>query len=206
MKEAFFKLPEEKRERIIQAAIAEFSRQGYESGALDRVVQHAGISKGGLYEYIASKQEFFLFLVEHCYDALYRFITDQLEDGGRLPPDIIDRTALVSRIAVDFYVRHPLHIAFINRAPDVNDPRLKKRVRQIFEAHYDAVFASADWSVVAFDRERVLGLLKWLLVRTRNSFLQSRTALRNNNRSKTAYLEEWDFHLQILRKGIYKEA
>ena len=203
MKGSFQNVAPEKRQRIIDAAIHEFGRHGYESGSLDKIVLRAGISKGGLYEYIESKQDLFLFLAEYSYDSLYTYIKEQLAPGTGLPPDIIDRIALVSRVAVDFYVKHPHIISFITKTSDINDVRLKQRVQGVFKNHFDELFGDSDWSDVAFDREKVLGLLKWLLVRTRNSFLRSLTVLRNKNLSKTAYLEDWDFHLRILRKGIY---
>ncbi len=203
MKVSFQNVAPEKRQRIIDAAIHEFGRHGYEAGSLDKIVLRAGISKGGLYEYIESKQGLFLFLAEYSYDSLYTYIKEQLAPGTGLPPDIIDRIGLVSRVAVDFYVKHPPIISFITKTSDINDMRLKQRVQEVFENHFDELFGDSDWSAVAFEREKVLGLLKWLLVRTRNSFLRSLAVLRNKNLSKTAYLEDWDFHLQILRKGIY---
>jgi len=206
MKEAFRKLPEEKRARVVDAALREFGRHGYDSASLDRLVRAAGISKGGLYEYIGSKQDLFVYLAEHSYDALYRFISDHIGGESGLPADLVERVALVSRVAVDFYLKHPEIIGFISRSSDTNDLHLKRRIQEIFENHYDGIFGDADWSVLEFDRERVLGLLKWLLVRTRNSFLRSRKALRNKALCKAAYLEEWDFHLRILRRGIYKEG
>lgn len=205
MKNSFFNLAEEKRERIISAALFEFSRHGYESGSLDRIVRRAAISKGGLYEYISSKQNLFLYLAEHSYDRLYDFITSHLEPGAALPADLIDRIALVSRVAVDFYAKHPDIISFITVAGESNDLRMKEQVQTTFDSHFDALFGDSDWSNIAFDRDRVLELLKWLLVKTRKGFLKSLPVLRNKALSKTAYLEDWDFHLRILRRGIYKE-
>ena len=63
MKDTFHNLSEEKRERIIRAALGEFAASGYEKATLDGVVQAAGISKGGLYEYISSKEDLFRYLL-----------------------------------------------------------------------------------------------------------------------------------------------
>jgi len=46
VKDTFHNLSEEKRERIIRAALGEFAASGYEKATLDGVVQAAGISKG----------------------------------------------------------------------------------------------------------------------------------------------------------------
>ena len=55
MKQAFFQLLPEKRDAVLKAALAEFGAHDFAAASLDRIVATACISKGGLYEYIASK-------------------------------------------------------------------------------------------------------------------------------------------------------
>ena len=71
MKQAYFQLSPEKRDLILAAACAEFGAHDFDAASLDRVVAAAGISKGGLYEYIASKEELYVYCMEQTWSALY---------------------------------------------------------------------------------------------------------------------------------------
>lgn len=62
-KPTFFNLPEEKREKIVNAAIDEFAEYGLENASTNRIVANSGIAKGSFYQYFADKQDVFLYLL-----------------------------------------------------------------------------------------------------------------------------------------------
>ncbi|MGD8916938.1 MAG: helix-turn-helix domain-containing protein, partial [Syntrophobacterales bacterium] len=51
----FAKLPSEKQERVLDAAIEEFSRWGYDKASINRMVDRIGIAKGSIFQYFGSK-------------------------------------------------------------------------------------------------------------------------------------------------------
>lgn len=51
-------------ERLTQSALALFGQYGYERTTIDRIVSNAGLSKGAFYNHFASKEEFFIYLLE----------------------------------------------------------------------------------------------------------------------------------------------
>ncbi|UQA58358.1 TetR/AcrR family transcriptional regulator [Polyangium aurulentum] len=57
------KLPTEKRERIIDLAIEEFSERPYAQASLSRIVARAGIAKGSVYQYFDDKRELYRWLL-----------------------------------------------------------------------------------------------------------------------------------------------
>ena len=145
MKKAFFQLAAEKREKIVGACLAEFGAHDFERAALDRIVEAAGISKGGLYEYISSKEELYLFIVELSYGRLYEYLHLSLDHEGRvLPADLLQRFSLVSRTAIDFYIEHPEMIGIIARTSRIDDPALAEKARGIFDEHFSSIFDSAE--------------------------------------------------------------
>jgi AcrR family transcriptional regulator len=204
MKKAFFQLAAEKREKIVGACLAEFGAHDFERAALDRIVEAAGISKGGLYEYISSKEELYLFIVELSYGRLYEYLHLSLDHEGRvLPADILQRFSMVSRTAIDFYIEHPEMIGIIARTSRIDDPVLAERARAIFDAHFSSIFDSAEETGLAFPKSRLVELLKWILVKTRNDFLREMSAGTAIATVVSRYNEEWDFFLAVLGKGIY---
>ena len=204
MKQAFFQLPAEKRETIVRACLAEFGSRDFEKAALDRIVEGAGISKGGLYEYISSKEELYLFVVELSYTRLYEYLHLSLDHEGKvLPEDLLDRFSVVSRTAIEFYVEQRDMIGIIVRTSHINDGALAEKVRAIFDTHFSSIFDSAGDTHLAFPKDRLIELMKWILIKTRNDFLRDMSSGAAIPAVVVRYNEEWDFFLAVLRKGIY---
>lgn len=207
MKQAFFQLPAEKREKIVKACLAEFGARDFEKAALDRIVEAAGISKGGLYEYISSKEELYLFVVELSYSRLYEYLHLKLDHEGRsLPGDLLERFSVVSRAAIDFYIDHRELIGIIARTAHIDEAKLAAKARDIFDEHFASIFDSASDSSLAFPKDRLIDLMKWILVKTRNDFLRDMSMGTAIPTVVARYNEEWDFFLDVLRSGIYERV
>jgi AcrR family transcriptional regulator len=211
MKKSFFQLPADKREKIIASCLAEFGARDFEKASLDRIVDAAGISKGGLYEYISSKEELYLFSVELSYSRLYDYLHESLEtEGGpspvALPADLLERFAVVARAAIDFYVEHPEMIGIIARTSHIDEAELSAKARSIFDEHFSGLFDSAGAEGLAFPKEKLVELLKWILVKTRNDFLKEMATCIDIPTVVSRYNEEWDFILAVLAKGIYAKS
>lgn len=205
MKSTFFNLPETKRQKIIDSCISEFGKKGYDKGSTDGIIRRSGISKGGLYEYIDSKEDLYLFIVDYCYARLYDFIQDDLrKKGNHLPEDILERLRLVYTIAIDFYLAHPAVIEFIVKTNALTNRALVQKVQTIFQQRFTEVFGESDTSRLAFDKNKILDLLMWLLLKTRNDFLSEISMNKDLSTVKKAYFEDWDFFILVLKKGIYQ--
>lgn len=63
-KDTFFNLPEEKRERILAAAIDEFAAYPYHQARVTAIADQAGIAKGSFYQYFEDKKDLFKYLME----------------------------------------------------------------------------------------------------------------------------------------------
>ena len=50
----FFNLPPPKREKLLQAAAAEFTRKPYGEVSINRIIQAAEIPRGSFYQYISA--------------------------------------------------------------------------------------------------------------------------------------------------------
>ncbi len=200
MKDTFERLGAEKRERIVEACIAEFGAHGYAAGSTDRICRQAGISKGGLYEYIDGKEELFVHAVERVYAALYDWIGQRLQSP---PPDVLDRFMRVSEIAIDFYIAHPKYISLIQQANALPEGTLRSQVSSIFTERFRAVFGGLDGGRLRFSTDEVVDFLRWFLLKTRNDVLSGWSRGEPPEALKAAYLHEWRFCVDALRSGIY---
>lgn len=203
MKETFFNLPDEKRARIIRAALREFASSGYEKTTLDAIVQGAAISKGGLYEYISSKDDLFQYLLEYSYDEMYAFITAGTSGAG-MPADPVERTRYIAGHVVDFYLDNPEIITFLAKTSRVADLDHRKRVETAFTEYFFRLFESCDYSGIRFDPVRIRTLLSWLLAKTRNDFTDAWARNQTPATCRETYLSEWEFFFSVLTDGIYR--
>ncbi len=65
MNDKFFDLKREKQDRIINAALKIFAKNGYQHASTDDIVKEAGISKGLLFHYFISKLGLYTFLFDY---------------------------------------------------------------------------------------------------------------------------------------------
>ncbi|MDA3938728.1 MAG: TetR/AcrR family transcriptional regulator, partial [Spirochaetia bacterium] len=120
MKSTFDNLSEKKKLRVINACIEEFSEHGYELGSMDGIIKRAGISKGGLYQYVSSKEELFTYIVDYTYTSLYSYLKQRVAaEIDVLPSDLLDRLKHVSELAIDFYIDHPKFVYLIVRTANL---------------------------------------------------------------------------------------
>lgn len=82
-KETFDKIPEAKRKRVLDAAIVEFARHGYEAVSTNTIAERAEISIGSLYSYFASKQDLFMAIIDQGYQLMRSGEKEVLEGDGR---------------------------------------------------------------------------------------------------------------------------
>jgi AcrR family transcriptional regulator len=68
-KDTFFNLPEEKRQKIIRAAIDQFAELHYDNVTVGRIVQLAGIPKGSFYQYFENKDDLYIYLFTEVGDT-----------------------------------------------------------------------------------------------------------------------------------------
>lgn len=82
--ERFFNLPEEKKDRIIKAALKEYGRVPYEEISINRIIQDAGIPRGSFYQYFEDKQDLQNFLLdgfkEKMYEKVHTYLNEKMGD------------------------------------------------------------------------------------------------------------------------------
>ena len=65
MNEKFFDLKREKQDRILNAGLKVFAKNGYRHATTDDIVREAGISKGLLFHYFTNKVGVYVFLMDY---------------------------------------------------------------------------------------------------------------------------------------------
>jgi Transcriptional regulator len=63
-KDTFNNLSQEKKKRIFEAAVREFSTRRFSEASINQIIKNAGIPKGSFYQYFTDKEDLYLYMWE----------------------------------------------------------------------------------------------------------------------------------------------
>jgi AcrR family transcriptional regulator len=105
-KPTFENLPEEKRRRLVDLAIDEFTENPYAQASLSRIVARAGIAKGSVYQYFNDKLDLYRWLLT---SEVARRKQEHL--ASTVPPapgeDVFERLGAMYLAGLQFLLAHP---------------------------------------------------------------------------------------------------
>ena len=76
--DTFFRLPESKREHVLQALQAEIARSPFENFSINNVLRDSGISRGSFYQYFRSKEDIYLYFLSGYQKNILAYATQKL--------------------------------------------------------------------------------------------------------------------------------
>ncbi|MBR2539781.1 MAG: TetR/AcrR family transcriptional regulator [Mogibacterium sp.] len=71
--QTFYRLPDDKKERILAAAHREFAGLTYEKTSINRILAEANIPKGSFYQYFDDKSDLFYLCIYSVYEKIIAF-------------------------------------------------------------------------------------------------------------------------------------
>ncbi len=110
------------RERLVEAASAEFAECGYARAHMDRISTNAGFGKGTVYNYFPSKYDLLLAVAEHAMERLTREI--RKETAGISDP--VEKMRRGLEVDFGFMVRNEALSKIIIREGFAADPQRQK--------------------------------------------------------------------------------
>ncbi len=131
----FLKLDEEKRERVLSAAINEFADKNYNNASMNVVVKAAGISKGALFKYFRSKAGLFGFVYKMALGRVKDYLR-QVRDESEAE-DFFTRLEKVMLAGLDFIHGHPGLAAIYYRIVFAGDSPFKREI--VEEVHRESL-------------------------------------------------------------------
>lgn len=83
-KDAFERASEERKEKILEIGIEEFSSKGYENANINVIAKNAGISIGLMYKYFSTKEDLFITCIQRGMKILDDAIDDIMKSDDKL--------------------------------------------------------------------------------------------------------------------------
>ncbi len=112
-KQTFFNLPEEKREQVFRAAVAEFAAYPYPAASINRIVTRAGIAKGSFYQYFDDKGDLFMYCLRRIGEEKLAYLAPVLQEAERIP--FFDLLHELFLQGIRFAEEHPEYAAIGSR-------------------------------------------------------------------------------------------
>jgi AcrR family transcriptional regulator len=118
-----------RRDRILEAAMAEFGRAGYSGGSLNVIARDAGVAKGSLFQYFEDKFDFFAHVAEQTSLRVYEAMSRHLS-GPRARESFLDYFVRVAEAWIGYFAAHPLERGVTKATTMEIDPQVRAAVRE----------------------------------------------------------------------------
>lgn len=167
MKDFFERLDEQKKKRILNAAITEFAYKKYENASTNNIVTSAQIGKGMLFHYFGNKKNLYLYLYRYARAILDEEIYSRVDCESGVLPVILKQLA---KLKLETFKRYPSITDFIAQcncetSPEVCDDIQKIREERGVRIREDIIYKNSDMRLLKpeFRDEQTIKLIHWAL-------------------------------------------
>ena len=112
------------RQALMDAARALFAERGFAGVGREEIVRRAGVTRGAMYHYFASKEELF----RAVYEAVERDLLDSVAVAAVRDPDPVQQLRLGTRAFLDAAGTEEVRRISLLDAPAVLDPSVRKEL------------------------------------------------------------------------------
>jgi len=198
-------LQAEKRDRIINAAIIEFTK-GYHKANTDIIVQNAEISKGSLFHYFGTKKELFLFLFKYTIEIIsYEYQKESFESR-----DFLDNIWKLSMLSMKMTLNHATLYDFLipgfftikEEFPEELSRDYKNPTEDILEKMIQNIDASLFREDI--DIQKSCSIILWTIKGYSDSLMSYGDNMKDYKINYEKITKELNDYLSIMRKIFYR--
>jgi AcrR family transcriptional regulator len=142
-KDTFYNLPPDKRQKIEDAALREFSGFNFDQASINRIIELAGIPKGSFYQYFQDKKDLYRHLLDLIVSRKLEFLSPVAAN-----PDSMDFFTLI----------HEIYAAGIRFAAE--NPQLQMISRRLLSDRSHPVFVEFMQDNMSKSDEIFAGLIR----------------------------------------------
>ena len=117
------------KEKILQAAITEFSASGYDKVTMENICTRHGISKGMMYHYYSGKDELFLLCVQNMYQMMQQYLEENMAELEK--KDALHALKEFWMLRESFFGEHPPFKNIFENALLRTPPHLFEKIEEI---------------------------------------------------------------------------
>jgi len=207
----FHSLEEEKKTRIINAAMEEFAEKGFKRASTNAIVERAGIGKGMLFYYFGSKDELFDFLVEYTIEfGKSHYLRDlSYSETGDFLERCIKLTEIKRKVLNDFPVVTKFMESLYLPGNDEQFKKFQIYVEEIYNSVRKNLYDNLDYSLFRedIDPQNTVKYIKWLMDTYEADLMSRLKSGKFDATDETILANEWNRYytfVEDLRKIFYK--
>ncbi|OGO78271.1 MAG: TetR family transcriptional regulator [Clostridiales bacterium GWB2_37_7] len=125
-KQTFFNLPEEKKEKLIETAIDEFSKQSFKNASINKIAENAGVAKGSLYQYFEDKKDLYKHIFDIAGSKKQEYLIGWMHQLQHL--DFIEIIRELYVKGIEFALENPKLAALANHFIKESDVKFKEEI------------------------------------------------------------------------------
>jgi TetR/AcrR family transcriptional regulator len=207
MKSTFLSLDPAKRAPIVNAALKEFARKGFDDASTNEIVKEAGISKGLLFHYFNTKKELFLFLFDYCLELLKTEYLALLNTDER---DIFARYRQAALLKIDLIYKHPCVFDFIGIAAFTESEQVKEELesqkKDFHTITLRKLFEDIDVSKFRheIDIKRAINIVAWTIEGYEKQAQKELQGIPLSQVDYDAFLADFDAYIDLLKNCFYE--
>lgn len=201
----FYRLEKEKQEWIINAALKEFARNGYDKASTNEIVKEAEIAKGSLFSYFNNKKELYLFLL----DYVMKLIDQIYAEVDWQETDFFARMRQLGAVKYKIYKKYPSAFNFLKTlahedAAEVK-PVISKLKKEVVSSGLERSYDNIDWTKFRddLDREKMIKIIDWTMLCFAEENLNRVGSIEDVG---PEILQEADEYFALLKKCFYKKG
>lgn len=202
MNEKFHTLPQEKQEKIINAALNVFSATEYRHASTDEIAKQAGISKGLIFHYFGSKSGLYIYAYNFCVD----FLKSEMSKADFLyEKDFFESLKKSQQSKTNIMKCYPAIFQFILRAyyEDSNDVK-----NDVLKSNVDLSANSVELFLNRIDRTKFrenvdINKLMEIIICCGEGFMKQK--IQTNTLDLNTVNDEFNDILEFFRQNVYKE-
>lgn len=203
----FLNLNPEKQDRILNAALTEFAKKGYQNASTNEIVKNAGISKGLLFHYFSNKKDLYLFLYDHFMEMLLEEIHAKIEWNEN---DVFSRYKQIAILKFGLFNKYPNAFEFIRSVyPEESievKADLEHRQTELLDKGYKELFGDIDLSKfkAGLDIEKTVKIIFWTMEGFAFHLQDKMAGTPLDHMRLEEIITEMDSYIAILRVAFYK--
>lgn len=203
----FLSLEDEKRQKIINAAIREFESKGYDLASTNEIVKNAGISKGLLFHYFKNKKQLLFYLFDYGIEVMTKELFEKLDFEER---DFFKKIILVHKAKLDILKKHPglftfMQAVYMDQSSEIKDEMNKKGL-QLLHVNLTKIFENTDTSRFkeGLSLNEALNIITWSLEGlSKEAF--ARAHLMNRPADYDAIFAEAEMYYAVFKRLFYQD-
>lgn len=207
MSNSFENLNNQKKQRIINAALAEFAQKKYDYASTNSIVKKAQIGKGMLFHYFGNKKNLYIYLYKYVRKVMDNEICSQIDISKG---DLLSILRQIGVRKLEVLRRHPDMTDFIAQAKNEKLPEVYEELEKIekersYQLRENFLFGSLDMNLLKpeFRNENTIKLIRWALDGCTKELQDKYKGQDIQDPAIDVLMRDYDKYVEIIRQAYY---